>query len=207
MTDASLSELFLTAILNYGPPALGLAVLVGALGVPMPGTLFLLAAGAFGRQGAMDIWLAIACALIGVVIGDSLSYGLGHFARGPVQRRFGRASAWRRGQDLLRRRGGLAIFLTRFLITSLAIPVNLIAGSGGYSFWSFLLFDLIGELTWIALYTGVGYAVGTQFELINDLISDFGGLLVGLVVVAAGVYFFVRWQRSSRNHVPYTQAR
>ncbi len=54
MTELNLSELFLTGMITYGPPALGLALLLGALGLPLPGTFFVLAAGAFIRQGAID---------------------------------------------------------------------------------------------------------------------------------------------------------
>ncbi len=207
MTEINLSEVFLTAMLTYGAPALGLALLAGALGIPLPGTLLLLAAGAFGRQGMLDLWIAAACGLAGVILGDSLSYGFGRFAKGPVERRFGRAAAWHKGQNLLQQRGGLAIFLTRFLLTALAIPVNLVAGSGGYPFWRFLAFDLSGELVWIILYIGLGYFVGSQFELLNSLISDFGGALIGLIIAIAGFYFFIRWQRAIRNKTRHSHAR
>ena len=62
----------------------------------------------------------------------------------------------------VKRRGGIAIYLTRWLFTPLALPTNLIAGSSGYPFWKFLLFDIAGEITWILLYGGLGYAFGSQ---------------------------------------------
>jgi membrane protein DedA with SNARE-associated domain len=198
MTEFNLTEYFLTGILNFGPPALGLALLLGALGIPVPGTLFVLAAGAFARQGAIDGVTAAGLGLAGVVLGDNASYALGRFAGGWVQRRFGQASAWQSARHTFDQRGGLAVFLTRFLLTPLAIPTNLIAGSSGYAFWRFAGYDLAGEAVWIGLFGGLGYAFGSQWELVNQFISDFSGLLVGLVAVITGLYFLLR--RNRRAH-------
>lgn len=195
MTDLNLTDLFLTGMLTYGPLALGLALLLGAVGIPLPGTLFVLAAGAFVRQGVLDLFTASGLGLLGAVLGDSASYAIGYFAKGWVERRFGQSTAWQKARDTFERRGGLAIYLTRFLLTPLALPTNLIAGGSGYSFWRFLAYDVAGEFTWIVLYGGLGYAFGSQWELINQFISDFSGLLVGLVALGAGIYFLIRRQR------------
>ena len=100
---------------------------------------------------------------------------------------------WQKAEAYFNRQGGIAIYLTRWLFTPLAVPTNLIAGSSGYPFWKFLMFDISGELTWIILYGGLGYAFGSQWELISNFISDFSGLLVGLVVLGVGVYLMFRW--------------
>jgi len=190
--EFNLTEFFLTAMLTYGPPALGLALLLGALGIPVPGSLLVMAAGAFVRQGALDWPTASSLGLLGVVVGDSGSYALGRFAKDWVQRRFGRSAAWQKAQTILVQRGGLAIYITRFFMTPLAVPINLMAAGSGYPFGRFLMYDLAGEVTWLAIYGAIGYVFGSQWELINQFISDFSGLLVGLVILAAGIYFLVR---------------
>jgi membrane protein DedA with SNARE-associated domain len=195
MTEFNLTDFFLTGIITYGPPALGLALLLGALGVPVPGTLFVLAAGAFVRQGVIDWATASGFGLLGAILGDSAGYAVGRFAKGWVQRRFGQTSAWQKSQETFARRGGLAIYLTRFLLTPLAVPTNLIAGGSGYSFGRFLTYDVAGEATWIILYGGLGYAFGSQWESISQFISDFSGLLVGVVALGAGIYFLIRRRR------------
>lgn len=198
MTDFDLTEFFLTGMLTFGPPVLGLALLIGALGLPVPGTLFVLAAGAFVRQGVIDLTSTAGLGWLGAVLGDSASYAIGYFAKGWVQRRFGQSAAWQKAQDTFERRGGIAIYLTRFLLTPLAVPTNLIAGGSGYPFWKFLVYDLVGEFTWIVLYGGLGYAFGSQWEAINQFISDFSGVLVGVVALGAGIYFLVRRRRQNQ---------
>ena len=198
MTELNLTDLFLTGVIVYGAPAFSLALLLGAIGIPLPGSLLVIAAGAFVRQGVLDGGVALGLGLIGAVLGDSLSYGLGRFAKRWVQARFGQAPAWHKAQTTFNRRGGLTIYLTRFLLTPLAIPVNLIAGGSGYPFPHFLAYAAAGEATWLVLYGGLGYTFGSQWELISQLLSDFSGLLVGIVALGTGLYLLIFRQYGRR---------
>jgi membrane protein DedA with SNARE-associated domain len=191
LTD--LNDILLTWVVVYGAPMLAGTLLLGALGIPVPGTLIVIASGAFIRQGVLDMYITPPLGLAGVVIGDILIYGLGYFARVRLNKRFGQSSVWQKAEDYFNRRGGIAIYLTRWLFTPLAVPTNLVAGSSAYPFWKFLLFDVGGELTWIVLYGGLGYAFGSQWELISNFITDFSGLLVSLVVLGVGIYLMFRW--------------
>ncbi len=61
---ASLTEYLLAYILNYGASFLGLVLLVGAIGVPIPTTLLVVAGGAFVRQGLLDLPTVAVIALV-----------------------------------------------------------------------------------------------------------------------------------------------
>ena len=189
---SALSDLALTGVLSYGAPVFGLALLLGALGVPIPGTLLVVAAGAFSRQGVLDMGLAAGWGLLGAVAGDSLSYGLGRFAGVWMERRFGSSAAWHKAQQTFDRRGGWAIYLTRFLLTAAALPTNWIAGSSRYSYRRFLWVGAVGELTWLAVYGGLGYLFGSQWELVSDFLNNFGGFALGLVLLVVGGMYALR---------------
>ncbi len=199
MTDQSLTDLFLTGVITYGAPALGLALLLAAMGVPLPGTLLVIATGAFVRQGIIDWAAASAFGLAGAVLGDSLSYTIGYFAGGWLQRRFGSTTTWQKARYTFDQRGRVTIFLTRFLLTPLAIPTNLIAGSSGYAFWRFGVYAGAGELIWIVLFGGLGYTFGSQWELISQFVSDFSGVLVGVALLSAGLYFWLSHQKQRQT--------
>ena len=83
-------------------------------------------------------------------------------------------------------------------ITSLAVPTNLLAGSRRYAYGRFLLFDVLGELVWIALYGGLGYAFADQWETISDLAGNLTGALIGLLALVAGSALAYR---ARRRHV------
>ena len=199
MSLADLTASILAWVLIYGPTILALALLIGAIGVPLPGTFLVLAAGAFVRQAVLDLPTALGLALVGVLIGDAISYSLGRAARGPIRHRYGATGAWRAAEDNLQRRGGLAIFLTRWLLTSLALPTNLAAGTTGYPFRRFMLYDAAGEVVWLLLYGGLGYLFSDQWETLSSLISDSSGALVGAVLLLIGVGVLWRSRRAPRS--------
>ncbi|MFZ1754217.1 MAG: VTT domain-containing protein [Caldilineaceae bacterium] len=192
MSLADLSGEILTYIITYGAVALGVTVLLSALGVPFPSTVFVLASGAFIQQGVLDLPSTLVVALLFVVTGDTLSYGMGRLLRVGMQKRFGKMENWRNAEVYFQRRGGVAIYLTRCLLTPIAVPTNWIAGSSGYRTLRFVGYAAAGELTWLLLYGGLGYAFGSQWEIVSTFISDFSGLLVGLVLLVGGIYWWLR---------------
>ena len=194
-----MSDFLLTQIINYGAPLFAVFLFLGALGVPVGASVLVIAAGAFSQQGILD-WLSTAIlGLIGAVIGDAVSFGIGFYAKDWVDRRLGKSPAWRNARRSFDSRAGLAIYLTRFLITALAVPTNLIAGGSGIKFQRFMAYDSLGEFTWIILYGGLGYVFGSEWELVSDFISNFGGLILGVVILGVGIWLGLRRRKSSEN--------
>jgi membrane-associated protein len=196
-----MSDFLLTQIINYGAPILGLIVFIGALGVPFPGTLIVVAVGAFCRQGLLSWPVTGLIAYICVVLGDSLSYSMGYYARESILRRFSASPQWNRAEKSFQNWGGMSIFLTRFLITGIAVPVNLLAGTGRFPFKRFLMYDLVGEAIWVFGYGGLGYLFGSQWEVVSDFISNFGGFVLGLVVLVAGFLLARRLLRPNSSKI------
>lgn len=192
-----MADFLLTQIINYGAPLLGLIVFISALGAPFPCTLIVIAAGAFAKQGLLTWYTASLTALAFVVFGDNLSYGMGYFARAYVLHRFQHSERWIKAEATFDRWGGLSVVLTRFLITGIAVPVNLIAGTSGFGLRRFFLFDLVGESVWIFGYGGLGYLFGTQWETISNVLSNISGLALGLVLLGFGLWLGIR--RLKRN--------
>ena len=193
-----MSTFLLTQVINYGAPLVGLILFLGALGLPIGASVVLIAAGAFSQQGILN-WPGTALiGLVGAAFGDTLSFGMGYYAKDSVQRRFGKSPAWRNARISFQRQAGLAIFLTRWLITAVAIPTNLIAGGSGYKLSRFMLYDVAGEIVWILLYGGLGYWFGSQWELASEFISSFGGLILGLAIFGFGISQAWNWQKQNK---------
>ncbi len=187
MSD-TISNFFLTQVINYGAPLFALTLFLGAIGLPVGASLMVIAVGAFSQQGYFEwIWMAL-LGLIGVLIGDALSYGMGYYGKDWVERRLGASPTWANARVNFNKRAWAAIFFTRFLVTALAIPTNLIAGGSGYAFRRFMFYDILGEVLWIFLYGGLGYAFGTQWEVVYEFLGNFGGFVLGAVILGAGIW-------------------
>jgi len=190
MTD--LSELVLTSLTAYGAWALGAATLISALGLPLPATMLLLAAGAFMRQGTLNWQAGVFLAALGAMVGDSVSYLLGRYASAVAFRRAQTTATWYQAQGVFQRWGGLAVFLSRFLLTPLASPVNLIAGSTRYTLWRFLGSVVSGELLWVLIFSGLGYAFADRWEALSDLMGNLSAVLMGMAVLLISGGYLLR---------------
>jgi membrane-associated protein len=199
MSTVDISSLVLNWIAVYGAPMVAGLLFLGGLGVPFPATLIVIASGAFIRQNLLDLYSTPILGYFGTITGDALLYGIGYFASGKIERRFGSTTVWLSARALFDQRGGIAIFLTRWLLTAVALPITLIAGSSGYHFRKFFIYAMLGELTWIVLYGGLGYVFGSQWELISDFISNFSGFAVGALALGVGVYLLVHFNKKSQR--------
>lgn len=193
------SDWLIAAMDSYGAPALGIALFLGALGIPLPSTLLVLAAGAFAQQGSLNGAQTLAIGLAGVVLGDSLSYGAGRWAGSKMSGRWMQRPAWQQAQQAFSRHGGWLVYLSRWLLTPVALPVSLLAGSGGYGFGRFLREDALGELTWLLLYGGLGYVLGSQWETASQVLAASGQWLALLAALLLGLALLARMRLQRRQ--------
>jgi len=187
-----LSDFLLTQIINYGAPILGAIILLGAVGLPMPGTLSVIAAGAFIQQGILPLPVTALVGLVCAIVGDSLSYSIGFYARDVIHGRFRGTSGWIQAQGAFQRWGPMSIFLSRFLVTAIAIPINLLAGTSNFPYKRFIVYDVAGEILWIIGFGSLGYIFGSEWELVSDFVTNFGGLMLGLVLLGIGIRLGLR---------------
>ncbi|GCE10271.1 DedA family protein [Tengunoibacter tsumagoiensis] len=167
----------------YGYPALWMTIFVAAIGLPLPISLVLLAAGAFSALGDFNFPLLIVIALSALIAGDSVGYLLGYrFGRVVLnwlgeKKRFGLFSPQviRRSQDYFQRSGGIAVFLSRFLVPALGGSINLLAGAESYPYRRFLIYDTCGECISALLPLSLGFVFGESWEAIGDLLTTISG--------------------------------
>ena len=145
--------------------------------------------------------MLIIAVVIGALLGESIGFWLGRFL-GPKIRhsRLGRRIGdenWERSERYLRRRGGPAIFVSRFLPVLHSL-VPLTVGMSGYSYRRFLAWTVPACVIWARLYVTVAaLAAGTYRELADQL--HFAGyIFVGIIV--AFLLLVVREQEGDRAH-------
>lgn len=203
---SELTEWALAGMQIHGVWALGAATLLSALGLPLPATMLLLGAGAFARQGVLDWPSAIVLAAAGAILGDAASYWLGRLGGDLASARAQAAPAWVQARDLFQRWGGLAIFVSRFALTPLALPVNLVAGGARYSAWRFIAPVVLGEVVWVIVFGGLGYAFADQWAALSSALSNqagaFSAYLVALIALVGAVAWWLRRRAARNQHEP-----
>ncbi len=178
----------LELLTTYGLPALFVAMMLAAAGMPFPSSLTLIAMGSFVAQGELDFWPVILAGAGGAVVGDQIGYAFGRYGGRPllaaVTRRIGGADKVERAEAYSRKWAGWGVFLSRWLIGPLGPWINVTSGLTGYAWRRFLLIDIAGELVWLLLYVSLGRAFSDQVQTIASLLGNLSWMIVGVVVAA-----------------------
>lgn len=175
------------------------------IGLIVPGdTIVLIAATAVGSVWE-GVWLGV-IVVIGALAGESIGFALGRWL-GPALRRsrLGRRIGehnWERSERYLRRRGGPAIFLSRFLPVLHSL-VPLTVGMTGFPYRRFLAWTLPACVLWAGLYVSVASLAAGTFRDLSDTVHWAGYLFVG----AIALFLLLVWggkkliERSERRHL------
>jgi membrane protein DedA with SNARE-associated domain len=191
------TDTLLANIAIYGPWILGLSTLISASGTPFPITPLMIAAGAFIQQDGFEQAPLLLWGLLGVVIGDSIAYLVGRYALGAIRRLSPRRmeALWAKAEFWFNRYGGSSVFLSRWLLNSVDVPISFISGGAGLSFWTYLKNISFGRLLWVLLYGGLGFVVGAQWQAFNENMKVFQTWLLILILLGCVFYFLrSRWQ-------------
>ena len=131
----------------------------------LPGDSLLFVAGTLAALGSMNIHLLVALLIVAAILGDACNYQIGRHAgvrlfANPDSRIF-RREYLTRTEAFYARHGGKTIVLARFVpIVRTFAPF--VAGIGAMTYSKFILYNVIGGLLWVFLFTLLGYFFGQQ---------------------------------------------
>jgi membrane-associated protein len=199
----SLTDQLLAALLLHGLPVLFGIIAIASVGVPVPVSLMLVAAGAFAEQGEMELWPVIAVSSAAAVLGDQIGYGLARWGGRPfiarISRRFGGESKIKKAEALAMRWGGLGIFVSRWLVTGLGPWLNITSGIAAYPWPRFLFWDILGEVLWVILYVMLGYVFSGRVEAMAEVLGSLTWVILGLIGTAILGWRVVRYFRPEKS--------
>ena len=185
-------DLLLLWVSDYGVLVISVTTLLSCFALPLPSSLMMLAGGAFAASGDLALWQLCAGAFAGAFSGAEISYYISRHHGGArvwrwLRQRKGAVGLLAQAEDLLDRHGGWAVYLTRWLFAPLGPYVNLIAGATAMPWPRFVIADMLGAISWVAVYVSLGYAFGNQIEELSDMLgSVIGALTAGVVTVLLG---------------------
>jgi len=184
-------------IAKYGYQSLFLALFLEAIGLPIPGALALLAAGAAVAGGAMRIAIALPGAVLAMFLADTLLYLAGRYSGwGLLAVLCGlslspevcilRSAKW------FYQRGRMTLLFAKFVpgINTMAPPL---AGSMNMRVRQFLRLDLAGVLVYVLCYGAIGFLFRNVFQALVGGLQAFGQVmewLIGLGLLAYVAYRF-----------------
>lgn len=171
------------------------------VGFVVPGETAAVVGGVAASRGQTSLTLTLVVVVLAAVVGDSVGYEVGRVL-GPRllrtrvlaghQERLGDAQAF------LARRGGLAVFLGRWIAFFRAVMPAL-AGSAHMPYRRFLIWNALGGLVWGVTFVLVGYLAGNSYERIAARLGRGVAVAVAVVVVLGIAVWLVRRHQRERE--------
>ncbi len=192
---------------RLGEVGIGLLIFLENVLPPIPSEVILPLAGFRARTGALNLWLTWPMATLGSVLGAVALYGLGawlgydrlHALAGKRWFFLTSQKDLDRGEKVFAEHGGKMVLLGR-CIPVIRSVVSIPAGIARMPLPRFLLLTTIGSGVWNALFIGLGYSLGQNWDRVQGWIGPVTYVVLGLVVV--GVVWLALRKARSRSESP-----
>lgn len=190
-------------VVKHGYSILFGAIFAHQIGLPRPGPLFLLAAGALAATGKLALIPAIGLAVIATVLADWPWYEAGrrrgikvlHFIH-----RLSRDPDYhdRKAQETFARYGPPILLISKFVpgLDAVAPPLS---GISRTSRAQFLAFDAAGAGLYSCVYAGLGYVFSHDLDRAAAYVGRVGSILAGLALATVVIYVLRRLVRRYRS--------
>lgn len=149
----------------------------------LPGDSLIFAAGTFCAIDAMDLPLLMILLMVAAVGGDTLNYWIGkqlrHLLKDSKKLTFIKREHLDQTSAFFDRHGGKTIVLARF-VPIIRTFAPFVAGAGRMDYRYFITYNIIGGVSWVALFSLTGYFFG-NLPFIKD---NFSLVIIAVVLVS-----------------------
>ena len=206
MNEMGIRETLINLFKSYGYWIVFFGVMLENAGVPVPGETILLAAGFFASEageGHFSIITVMCIATIGAVLGDNCGYWIGHRVGRGLLIKYGRyvmltEARFSAMEIYFHSHGDKTVLVARF-ITGFRVFTALFAGASRMRWPKFLLFNVLGAISWAVVITLLGYFFGQSWHLLEEYIKGAGWVLAGAIVVAIIAYQIFKRRKKNRE--------
>lgn len=167
------------------------------IGFVFPGETAAILGGVAASLGTVSLPGIAVVVVSAAIAGDTASYLIGRlFGTRLLRLRFlRRRQSWvQRAQDQLAARGGMAVFIGRF-VTFFHAVMPALAGAARMPYRRFFAYNVAGALIWGIGTVAIGYVAGTSYAAIERVAGRAAAVVVAVLALGAFVVWRVRSAR------------
>ena len=159
------------------------------LGLIVPGDVILALGGVYAGRKAMNVYAVIALGTVAAIAGESIGFWLGNrygrrlIRRIPLVRLLDKR--FESAEEYFKKRGGITVAIGRYA-TAAGAFVPFVAGTSKMRFRTFLAYDIPAIIVWATGITLIGYFFGSNLDTVDRILSRFGLIMLGVLVLIVG---------------------
>lgn len=195
----------LTEIVNWivstvgslGYPGIFLLMLIESSFIPFPSEIIMIPAGYLASKGDMNIAIAIACGILGSLMGALINYYLAIWLGRPLLIRYGKYVMFKEHhlvqmEDFFARHGHISTFTGR-LIPMIRQYISIPAGLAKMNLPIFCFYTSLGAGIWVMILALLGFYIGENETLIKEYLRDI--VIVLVIACIVGLAFYWHFQK------------
>lgn len=167
----------------------------------LPGDSLLFAAGALSALGSLHIVAVLLILVVAAILGDSVNYWIGSLMGQKVvdnpRITFINQEHIDKTEAFFKKYGGKAIILARFVpIVRTFAPF--VAGVGKMHYQTFVLYNIVGGLIWVGLFTLAGYFFG-NIQIVKE---NFEVVIFAIIGISVLPMLYEYWKQKNTPSLP-----
>jgi membrane protein DedA with SNARE-associated domain len=197
----------LDGLLSLGYPGIVALMTLESSIVPVPSELVMPPAGYWAAKGEMNFVAAVACGVLGSVLGALANYFGAQWIGRPLLRRYGKyvllnERALERSERFFTRHGEISTLIGR-LFPVVRHLVSIPAGLHRMPLPKFIGYTALGALIWCTILTWIGYALGrNEGVLRNEEVQRYVTWVIVALIPIVTVVAVIYMQRQRRKASP-----
>lgn len=164
------------------------------VGLVVPGDTIVIVAST-GIGNLVEYIALVVVVVVGSLCGESIGFALGRYFGPKIQHsRLGRKLGeghWVRAENYLDRRGGVAVFVSRFLPVLHSL-VPLTVGMSTMSYRRFMAWTVPACVIWALAYASVGWAAAESYRDLSDRLHNAGYIFAAIIAVFALIVLVIK---------------
>ncbi len=163
----------------------------------LPGDSLLFAAGAIASLGSLHFGFTVLLLIVAAILGDTVNYWVGHFLGRKIVDNpnitFINQEHIDKTEQFYKKYGAKTIVFARF-VPIIRTFAPFVAGVGSMHYATFIFYNVIGGVIWVALFTSLGFFFG-NISFIKDNFHYAIFAIIGLSLVPV-IYEYIQHKRN-----------
>ena len=176
---------------------------LAVVGLLVPGTVMMVGIGALAGTGAISLKITLIAAMAGAIVGDGVSYWLGHHYHQEIKNFWPfrtHPKLLTHGEEFFHRHGGKSVFLGRF-VGPVRPVIPVIAGMLDMAPGHFVLVNILSAIGWAFAYIIPGVVLGSSLTLVGAVSTRLSILLLCIGGLIWLVFLLVKHSSRYLEHI------
>ncbi len=163
----------------------------------LPGDSLIFVIGSLSAIGALNLWISTIVLMTAAIIGDTVNYHIGKYLGPKIFKkqnvRFLNRKHLDKAHKFYEKHGGKTVIIARY-IPIIRTFAPFVAGMGSMSYGRFILYNIVGGVSWVSICIFSGYFFGNI-----PVVSENFTLVILAIVAISALPILISWISSRKG--------